>query len=155
MMNLTLRCFLLLVPVCLLMTGCGRSGPEVVPVEGKVTYGGGIWPRAGMLYFTPVEPAVGFPNRPAWAEFAADGSFRATSFKPGDGLVPGRYQVAVECWDAPPAMGSKTPARSCVLPKYRSPTTSGFEVSVSPGQKKVALEWDVPKSYDHSMNNAR
>jgi len=135
---------LLTAAACLFLAGCRRDGPEVVPVEGKITYGGGSWPRPGMLYFTPLQPAAGFPNRPAWAEFATDGSFRPTSFQRNDGLVPGRYQVAVECWETPPTMGSAIPARSCVPPKYRSPSTSGLEVNVLPAQKKVSLEWDVP-----------
>jgi hypothetical protein len=127
------------------LAGCGRHGPEVVPVEGKITYSGGPWPQGGNLYFTPVESATGFPMRPGSAEFGLDGRFTVTSFKPGDGLVPGRYHVGVECWVSPPVMGSKSPAKSAVPANYRSPATSGLELNVRPDQRKVTVEWDVPK----------
>jgi hypothetical protein len=127
------------------IAGCGRSGPEVVPVAGKITYAGGAWPNKGSLYFTPVESAAGFPMRPGSAEFGLDGGFTVTSFKPGDGLVPGRYHVGIQCWTSPPVMGSETPVKSAVALKYQSPTTSCLEVDVKPGQSKVTVEWDVPK----------
>jgi hypothetical protein len=140
-----MRFTLLMAAVCLLLSGCGRRGPEVVPVDGKITSGGGSWPKPGMLYFTPEQPANGLPNRPAWAKFTTEGKFHVTSFTPDDGLVPGRYRVGVECFETPPAMGAVTPARSRVPQKYRSPATSGLEVNVAPGQRKVSLNWDVPK----------
>ena len=59
---------LLLAAACVVLFGCGRGGPEVVKVTGKVTFGGGVWPAEGTLYFTPVEPAEGMPARPAPAK---------------------------------------------------------------------------------------
>jgi hypothetical protein len=85
------------------------------------------------------------PIRPAWADFDTAGEFRATSFSPGDGLVPGRYQVSVEAWDTAPQMGSKSLPRSLVPQKYQSPKTSGLEVEVAAGQRKITVVWDVPK----------
>jgi hypothetical protein len=41
-------------------------------------------------------------------------------------------------------MGAKTPAKSAVPDKYRSPETSGLELEIKPGQSKVTLDWDVP-----------
>jgi hypothetical protein len=138
----------LLLPVLLSILavgGCRRSDVELVPVEGRVTCGGGEWPAQGMIYFTPVEAAAGHKLRPAWATFDAEGRFRATSFQPGDGLRPGRYTVFVECWSTPPVMGSTAPPVSCVPDKYQSPVTSGLEVEVKPGERRVRVEWDVPK----------
>jgi hypothetical protein len=126
------------------LAGCGQSGPEVVPVEGKITYGGGSWPRGGSLYFASAEPAAGLPRRPASATFDASGEFRPTSFKPGDGLVPGRYLVSVEAWESAPTMGAKPP-RSLVPKKYQSPQTSGLEIEVVSGQGKITKTWDIPK----------
>ena len=116
-----------------------------MPVEGTITYGGGAWPRPGMLYFTPVEPAAGFPRRPGYATFAADGKFQATSFSSNDGLVPGRYRVGVEAWESPPLMGKRSPPKSNVPAKFRSPATSGLELEVRAGQRRVSVQWDVPK----------
>ena len=131
--------------LCLLSAGCGHSGPAMVCVEGKVTYGGGPWPKSGMIYFAPKEAASGLPLRPARAEFDANGEFRVTSFRPGDGLVPGRYGAAVECWKVPPSMGSSVPSESYVPAKYQLPATSGLELNIHPGQGDVRLQWDIPK----------
>ena len=136
---------LLLLMAMAATTGCGRSGPKVVPVEGKITLAGGEWPNKGSLYFTPVEAAAGFPMRPGTGEFGLDGKFTVTSFRRGDGLIPGRYRVGIECWASPSVMGSKTPAESAVPREYRSPETSGLEVEIKPDQRRATVEWDVPK----------
>ena len=127
------------------LAGCARSGPEVVPVAGKITYAGGPWPRGGFIFFTTDEPAAGMPIRPAWATFDTDGQFQATSFSPGDGLVPGRYKVYIEAWEKAPEMGAKSLPRSLVPKKYPSAKTSDLEIDVAPGQGKITVAWDVPK----------
>ena len=67
-----------------------------------------------MLFFAPSEPAEGFPRRPGTADFNEDGEFEASSFKTGDGLLPGKYVVNVECWEVPPSMGAGPPAKTAV-----------------------------------------
>ena len=125
--------------------GCGSRGPEVVPVEGTITYGGGAWPRPGTLYFTPAEPAADLPRRPGYATFGVNGKFQATSFSSNDGLVPGRYRVGVESWESPPRMGKRPTPKSSVPAKFQSPATSGLELEVRSGQRRVSVQWDVPK----------
>ncbi len=117
----------------------------MVPVEGTITYAGGPWPRGGYLFFTSSQPAVGMPIRPAWATFDTAGHFHATSFSPGDGLVPGRYRVFLEAWETQPVMGSKSPPRSLVPAKYQKPQTSDLQLEVVSGQGKVTAAWDVPR----------
>jgi hypothetical protein len=126
--------------------GCGRRGPEIVTVKGTVTYGGGAWPHGGMLYFTPIQPAPGVPSMSGYAEFDAEGNFRAVSSS-FSGLVPGRYGVAVECWRVAPTMLRPHPDgnASYVPPKYQSPVTSGLELEIQSGQGSAAVHWDIPK----------
>lgn len=138
-------CLLLLGGLAAALTGCGRSDVELVPVRGKVTYGGGEWPKEGVLYFTSAEPVEGQPQRPALAHFDTDGSFKVTSWDEGDGLVPGEYRVAVECWKVPPTMESPQPPVSFVPEKYQSPQTSDLTVTIEPGQGSQDLKFDVPK----------
>lgn len=131
---------------CLVLAaGCG-SGTEVVPVKGQITFGGGPWPKPGVVYFLPVSSAAGSSLRPAWAKFDTDGRFFATSFREGDGLVPGKYLASVECWEKPPSMSDPTPPVNAVPEKFRSAQTSGLELLVEPGQQGINIEWDVPKS---------
>ena len=68
-----------------------------------------------------------------------------STFKHGDGLIPGKYKISVECWEIAPAMGSSTPPKSYLPERYGSFATSGLSVNVEPGQKVVELHLDVPK----------
>ena len=133
-----------LVVYCPLLIGCGGGGPELVSVRGKVTLGGGSWPRPGSLYFTSVATAKGGPQRPALGRFGADGGFTVTTLTEGDGLVPGTYRVAVQCCE--PAVGGPGEGLSHVPLKYSSPATSGLEITIKPGTRgPVNLEFDIPK----------
>ena len=136
---------LLLAAACVVLFGCGRGGPEVVRVTGKVTFGGGAWPAEGVLYFTPVEPAEGMPARPAPADFDKEGNFTVTSFDEGDGLVPGKYRVAVECWESAPSMDKPGPVISYVAKKYQTAATSDLVVVIESGSGTTTVELDVPK----------
>lgn len=129
----------------LLAAGCGRRGPEVVPIDGTVTFGGGPWPKPGVLTFAVESASPGLPNRPAMGLFDTDGKVTVTTFTKGDGLIPGKYKIGVECWEVRPDIMSPTSAKSYVPKPYGSPHTSGFTVVVEPGQKVVNLNIDVPK----------
>lgn len=129
----------------MLSAGCDRSGPEVVPVDGTITFGGGSWPKPGVLIFAVDAPSPGIANHPAMGLFDTDGRLTVTTYRKGDGLIPGTYKMGVECWEVRPDMMSPTAAKSYVPTRYGSPGTSGFTVVVEPGQKVVKLNLDVPK----------
>lgn len=124
-----------------LTLGCGNPH-GTVKVTGSVTVAGEHPPGPGTVTFSVVEPAEGFPNRPAMARFDVDGQYEVTSFQPGDGLVPGRYSVAIHCYETPPNMEGK-PVKSFIHDKYMSPTTSGFELSVEPKSKPMVFDIDL------------
>jgi len=80
--------------------GCGSKG--LVPVEGRVTFGGKSPPGPGYLFFVPREMSTNLKqdatgSLPGTALFLQDGAFKATTFTDGDGLRPGTYEVRVEC----------------------------------------------------------
>jgi hypothetical protein len=134
-----------LILAALLPSGCGPKGPEIVPVEGTITFGGGPWPTAGVVYFTLDPSATGTAGHPALGKFDLDGKLTVTTFQKGDGLMPGKYKLAVECWEVPPQMNSPIPAKSYVPERYQSAVASGLAVSVEPGQRVVHLQLDVAK----------
>ena len=140
-MPVTVCCLLLL----LLLSGCGRKGPEVVPVEGTITLDGGPWPKPGTLYFTAETSSSGLTSRPAMGAFDTDGNLTVTTFKKGDGLIPGKHKIRVECWETPPRMGSTTPPKSYLPNRYCSTSTSGLAVTVEPNQAVVRLKLNVAK----------
>src|SRR5947209_6460840 len=86
------QCFLMMLRVVtivcagLLAAGCGANLPKTIRVTGRVTFDGRDPPAPGKVYFLPIEPAEGFPSRPAKGDYDKGGYFRATTFEPGDGL---------------------------------------------------------------------
>lgn len=134
----------LIAAICLLLLGgCGRFGPEIVRVEGQVTYGGGPWPKMGKIYFVPAKMEASVPARPGSATFDTDGRFRVTCSQ-SDGLSPGVYRVSLECWEKQPTILGPPP-RNYVPTKYQSPQSSGLEVTVPSGQRQVDVSFDIPK----------
>ena len=87
-------------------SGCGKSTVARLvvglyrPTRGRITFEGVD------MQAEPVKAAEGYQSRPGFANFAADGSYTARTGT-SDGLVPGEYQVSVECWKAPPNMEGK------------------------------------------------
>lgn len=153
------RCLLAipLMGACCLMlpitAACRQSGPEVVPVKGTIKRGGGLWPKPGVLYFTPESPSPGLPVRPATGTFDTEGNVTVTTFANGDGLIPGKYRIAVECWETPPRMGQLSPPKSYVPDRYSSPASSGLSVTVMAGHSSVPLDLDIPMPSTDAASN--
>jgi hypothetical protein len=78
--------------------------------------------------------------RPGYATFDMDGEFEATTWKDGDGLMPGKYGVAVECWKVKPAFQV-----SPVVPgKFMHPRTSEIQLEIAPDSDAVRIDYDFP-----------
>ena len=122
--------------------GCGRGhGLPMVPVSGRVTFAGGPCPAAGNVTFTPVEVASGLPRRPGSATFYTDGEFAVTSFRKGDGLIPGRYEVAITCYSGLPDPWSRDPwGDVSYVPSDFRPQELVVEAESDP----IELNYDVP-----------
>jgi len=114
-----------------------------VPVTGKVTFHGGPMPAKGMMFFTVLEPAEGFPARPGVADFEVDGRFSVKTWEHGDGLMPGRYGVSIHCWEVPPNMDGR-PVKSHLPDKYFAAITSDLEVVIEPGARAKVVNFDIP-----------
>jgi len=139
------------IATCLVFaSGCGSSRDvEIVPVHGTVTFNGGAMPGEGRIFFVPMEPAAGFPRRPGNAHFGPDGTFKAKTFEPGDGLIPGRYGVVVQCWKVPPDLGGP-PAESYLAAKYMNSDTSGLTLDVAADEPRT-----ISVTFDVSDNNSQ
>ncbi len=141
-----LRLILLSIAGFMLFHGCGKPAVVTVPVEGRITYDGGEWPKAGMVFFAPIGAMEGYPRRGGQGRFEKDGTFKATTFVAGDGLIPGTYAVNLLCWDVPPGVPGKPP-KSFIPDKYLHGKTSGFMVNVpADDSATVVVELDVPKT---------
>ena len=131
--------------VLISLMGCTAADrPQTVPIQGRVTLEKGNWPTEGVLHFLPLQPAPNFPRRAARATFNTSGEFSSpTSWAEGDGIVPGRYRVYVECWKVRPTLRGAATGR---LHNYRVPVwaTSDIEVEITPKSEDDTFEWDFP-----------
>ena len=137
--------------VLALVVGCGpKSGLDLVPVRGEVTYNGK--PLAeGTVVYLPEQASAG---RQATGPLQPDGSFSLTTQKRDDGVMKGSYQIVVYAYKPHPgepktreeheAMVQKGGIeRGHIIPmKYTEPATSGLSDTVDEnhsGFKKIEL----------------
>ena len=73
--------------VALCLAGCG-GGSRTVPVRGTVTFKGKPVPNGTVTFIPDSGPH-------ATGEIGPDGSYTLTTYKTGDGAVPGSYKVVV------------------------------------------------------------
>jgi hypothetical protein len=125
-----------------LASGCGQgNGLETVPVHGKITFARGPCPKEGSISFTPVSVEEGLPRRPGRARFDVEGVFDVTSFRDGDGLIPGKYVAIVTCLKGQPSYSDPNSYEklSYVPADYRP------EIVVEKGASSQEVSLDVPK----------
>lgn len=122
--------------------GCSSDQPMTVPVSGRITFGGGACPAEGTIVFSPAAVKKGLPRRPGTARFQQDGAFTVTSFREGDGLIPGRYRPIVSCWKGEPRNDDPS---SFERLNYVPKTYKAEEVNVAPSDRAVLVSLNVPK----------
>jgi hypothetical protein len=112
-----LRTWRLRVPAAMLalaLVGCGRTGPPIGSVSGKVTLNGKPVTNADICFASP-------EGYGASARLSANGEFRLGS-QYGPGIPLGKYRVSI------------VPRRSETGPSPFAPTPSGPKASKTPGE---------------------
>jgi len=132
----------LLLILILLAVGCGPDGPKTITVRGKVTLDKGKVHGPGFIYFNTDGTGKETTSRPGTAEFDAEGNYEAKTFKPGDGLLPGKYVLRVDCYKTAPNMEGK-PVVSHIPAKYQDAAKSGLELDVSSSSGPIAFDIDL------------
>jgi hypothetical protein len=126
------------VPV-LMMLGCsGGSGIPVVAVKGKIKFAAGAAPAPVAIHFVPLETENSLPKIPGKAVIAEDGSFYVVTEQAGNGLIPGKYVVNIECWKQAPTMQAPGGV-SHLPPSFKTP-----ELIVKAGSAAMEFNIDVP-----------
>lgn len=131
---------ILFILVGIFIAGCGSGSPfKYVKVSGSIRYedGSPIPPNGIELRFSPLDAPKRenvFP-RPAVARINENGEFDCvTSYKYGDGLIPGRHKVAID-------LGSAANPKPVVPKEYTSIATTPLEVDT----QNAPFEIKVPK----------
>jgi hypothetical protein len=107
--------------------GCGRSG--LYPVEGKVAFPDGTPYTAGTVVFGPVDKDALLAPR---GEIQADGTFRMSTHKEGDGAPEGKYRVLI----APPEAGDTDSPPPAIDRRFTTFDKSGLEYTVKTGKNE-------------------
>ena len=121
------------------LAGCGSDGPTVIPIRGDVVFKGAPLRDVpqGLVHYLP-KTAEG---RQASGRIQPDGTFVLTTFKGGDGVVPGEYDIVVSAYATGPELtraqveatrgvGINKP-RLLIPQKYTEVTTSGLTDTVN------------------------
>lgn len=77
--------------VALAAAGCGDNN-AVYPVRGRVTFEGKPLPGGGSIALFPLDNR---PGKTAGGEVAEDGTYELTTYREGDGSMPGEFRVVV------------------------------------------------------------
>jgi hypothetical protein len=126
-----LHCNSLVLASLVLLTcwGCGSDNGQfagtTIPVKGKVSFKGKPL-SGGEIVFEPDSA-----GREAHGEIKSDGSFELTTFKQGDGAVPGTHRVAV----------TGTSKKDGVPLKYKNTSSSKTEVEVAEGKNEYTVDF--------------
>jgi hypothetical protein len=103
--------------------------PSLVPVKGKVTYKGQPLTK-GVIHFEPSDY-----GRAAYGTLQSDGTYVLSTFKDGDGVVPGHHRVSITEVD-------KKIGQDRAFKKYMSSGTRALEAEVT--ADKTEWNFDIP-----------
>ena len=117
--------------VLVAFAGCG---PGLAPVRGKVTLPDGKPASGSQVVF---ESEQGGRPVSARGDVHEDGSYELSTFKPGDGVPPGKYRVQV---NPPPVMNAEAAQRPPFNAKYSDYSKSGLEFEVKAGGNDFAIQ---------------
>jgi predicted small lipoprotein YifL len=123
--------YLLIAVVLLALAGCG--GPRLYPVHGKVTWENGSEARelaGGLVICESADGKLG-----ARGDIEKDGSFRLSTNKPGDGILPGKYRVAVVEYSP-----KEPPPPPTIDRAFTRVDASGLEINVDGTKNEVTLK---------------
>lgn len=115
--------------VALALFGIAGCGPGLQPVRGKVMLGDGKPAAGSQVVFESEQQGKKVSAR---GDVGSDGSFELSTFKPGDGVPPGKYKVQV---NPPPMVNAEGPYIVPFNAKFSNFTTSGLEFEVKRGEK--------------------
>ncbi len=116
--------------VALVLLAAAGCGPKLYPVRGKVTLADGQPVTEGMVVFERKGEAKEAVT--ARGEIQADGSYRLSTHRPGDGVPAGTYRVLVAPKFDPNAV-DRAPKPPPFDPRYAEFGTSGLEFEVKAG----------------------
>lgn len=134
-------CFVGLAVAVLFLSGCGSGRPKTASVHGKVTYKGQPVPR-GTVTFIPDGGTA------ATGEIGSDGSYTLTTFRKGDGAIPGTHKVVITAMQdrSSQPLEAWSPLAPPIIPtKYMNLSTTDLRAEVKEGENVCDFVLEDPK----------
>lgn len=116
--------------VLVAIVGCGGG---LAPVRGKVTLPDGKPAAGSQVVFESQQDGKHISAR---GDVHEDGSYELSTFKPGDGVPPGKYRAQV---NSPPMLNAEAAQRAPFNAKFTDFSTSGLEFEVKSGTNDFAI----------------
>lgn len=126
------RLGLALALICqLFLVGCGSGKPATYPVPGSIKFEDGSPVTFGIVEFFHPELELS-----ARGKIQPDGTFRISTFEPGDGAVAGKHRVMIIQLLMPGTLGGQQPPhQGHIDSSYANFETSQLEFTVDPNQE--------------------
>jgi len=134
---MTLRFTLPLVLVLpLALAGCGGNHrPTTIAVTGRISYAGRPL-AAGAITFYPDEVRKETTARPALGVIDEHGHYSLSTFRTGDGVMPGAYRVSIESLSSDRSIERPDARETWAIPeRYGRTDTSGLIAMVPAGHR--------------------
>ena len=121
--------------LCAMTIGCaGASGPELVPVRGRVVLDGQPLAKGTVTTIPP-------QGRGARGDISPDGSFELSTAELGPGAVVGLHRVGVVATESSEPGNPEATTKFIAPPKYANPESSGLTIDVkAEGSAEITLE---------------
>jgi hypothetical protein len=113
------------------LSGCARQSTGLTEVSGIVTYQGKPL-KDGFVSFVP----AGDTGSGASGTIGPDGRYELFHSRSLKGIAPGEYQIRIESWEIPPAMGGQPP-KHAMPEKYYLVNTSPLRATVEAGRAQT------------------
>jgi hypothetical protein len=121
--------------VVVLISGCGRSGPERIVVFGEVTHAGEAVAK-GMIRFQPIEGT----DSPVSFGPIKDGHYRVVAL---GGVMPGTYQVQIRSYQPTEGPGQRFgPPPTQLLPEKHN-KNSEIKITIKSGDNRVEHDFSL------------
>jgi hypothetical protein len=123
--------------IAMCIGGCGKKGPELSPISGRVTFQGkavstGVVrlsnPSAGIDILATLQPDGTYSAHMGNDKGLPNGTYAVA-------VMPPRVDVPVGAMTAPP-----TPKRPDIPERYRNPSTSGLKTIVKSGENSLDID---------------
>lgn len=128
-------------PVAIVLACAAGCGSSLHPVQGKVTLEDGTPITKGMVVFESTEGS----KTTARGDIQADGSYKLSTNKPGDGAPAGKYRVLVSApVDLSQIDRGGTPPPGAFDKRFSDFNTSGLEFEVKSGANDIPIKVTRP-----------